>query len=116
MQMSTLGPFIHRSHFDNNAQGRGDSGPGTSLNSNGSVLDTVRKALFRWRDHWVALRSQVSQEEWASLGFYKNGYNFWLVSRLLVTQKESVDVIMRMEVNCRDKLQELNALLLDERD
>lgn len=50
------------------------------------------------------------------MGFYKNGYNFWLVSHLLITKKESVDVVMRMEVNCEDKLKRLNVLLQDESD
>ena len=48
------------------------------------------------------------------MGFYKNGYNFWLVSQLLITKKESVDVVMRMEVKCKDKLEKLKVLLMDE--
>lgn len=48
------------------------------------------------------------------MGFYKNGYNFWLVSQLLIAKKESVDVVMRMEVKCEDKLEKLNVLLMDE--
>lgn len=55
-------------------------------------------------------------DEWASMGFYKNGYNFWLVSYLLITKKESVDVVMQMEVNCEDKLERLKVLLMDEND
>lgn len=116
MHMSILGPLVRRNHFDQNAQAGGNNSPGTSLNSKDSVLTTIRKALSRWRDYWVALCSQVSNDEWASLGFYKNGYNFWLVSQLLITQKDAVDVVMRMGVNCEDKLEELNVLLLDEKD
>lgn len=48
------------------------------------------------------------------MGFYKNGYNFWLVSQLLITKKASVDVVMQMEVKCEDKLEKLNVLLMDE--
>lgn len=48
------------------------------------------------------------------MGFYKNGYNFWLVSQLLITKKESVNVVMRMEVKCEDKLEKLKVLLMDE--
>lgn len=81
-----------------------------------SILGSIRTALARWRDHWIALRSQVSSDEWASMGFYKNGYNFWLVSQLLITKKDAVDVIMRMEVNCEDKLEKLKVLLADEQD
>lgn len=81
-----------------------------------SLLSSIFNALARWRDHWVALRNQVSNDEWASMGFYKNGYNFWLVSQLLITKKDAVDVIMQMEVNCEDKLQRLGVLLQDEKD
>lgn len=45
------------------------------------------------------------------MGFYKNGYNFWLVSKLLITKKESVDVVMQMEVKCEDKLEKLKVLM-----
>jgi hypothetical protein len=50
------------------------------------------------------------------MGFYKNGYNFWLVSQLLITKKKSVDVVMQMEVKCEDKLEKLKVLLQDESD
>lgn len=78
------------------------------------LLSSIRTALNSWREHWVALRNQVSSDEWASMGFYKNGYNFWLVSQLLITKKDAVDVIMQMEVKCEDKLEKLKVLLHDE--
>ncbi|KAL4898719.1 hypothetical protein BDV59DRAFT_197597 [Aspergillus ambiguus] len=81
-----------------------------------ATLASIRTALSRWRDHWQTLRMTVSNNEWISMGFYKNGYNFWLVSHLLITKKQSVDVVMRMEVNCEDKLKRLNVLLQDEAD
>lgn len=81
-----------------------------------STLIGIRTALSRWRDHWFTLRNTVSSHEWASMGFYKNGYNFWLVSQLLITKKESVDVVMQMEVKCEDKLEKLKVLLRDESD
>ncbi|KAI9372300.1 hypothetical protein BJX61DRAFT_534091 [Aspergillus egyptiacus] len=81
-----------------------------------STLIPIRMALARWRDHWLALRNTVSDHEWASMGFYKNGYNFWLVSQLLITKKESVDLVMKMEVRCEDKLEQLKVLLRDEND
>lgn len=81
-----------------------------------NLLTSILTALGRWRDHWVALRNQVSSDEWSAMGFYKNGYNFWLVSQLLITKKDAVDVIMQMEVNCEDKLQRLAVLLKDEKD
>ncbi|OJJ38270.1 hypothetical protein ASPWEDRAFT_35893, partial [Aspergillus wentii DTO 134E9] len=79
-----------------------------------AVLDGIRTALTRWREHWDVLRAQVPREEWASMGFYKNGYNFWLVSQLLITKKESIDVVMQMEIKCEDKLEKLKVLLMDE--
>ncbi|KAL2798489.1 hypothetical protein BJX66DRAFT_47757 [Aspergillus keveii] len=87
-----------------------------SVNQEDSTLIPIRMALTRWRDHWLTLRNTVSQHEWASMGFYKNGYNFWLVSQLLITKKESVDVVMKMEVRCEDKLEKLKVLLKDEND
>ena len=81
-----------------------------------SLLTSIFTALSRWRAHWLALRSQVSNDEWASMGFYKNGYNFWLVSQLLITKKDAIDVVMQMEVNCEDKLEKLKVLLQDEQD
>ncbi|KAL4977945.1 hypothetical protein BDW66DRAFT_165338 [Aspergillus desertorum] len=82
----------------------------------GSTLTPIRMALMRWRDHWLALRNTVSSHEWASMGFYKNGYNFWLVSQLLITKKESVDLVMKMEVRCEDKLEKLKVLLKDDNE
>ncbi|KAJ5895898.1 uncharacterized protein N7473_005297 [Penicillium subrubescens] len=87
---------------------------GKSMIPEDSILSSIRTALNRWRDYWVALRNQVSNDEWASMGFYKNGYNFWLVSQLLITKKDAVDVIMQMEVHCEDKLEKLKVLLQDE--
>ncbi|KAL4753717.1 hypothetical protein BDW72DRAFT_167788 [Aspergillus terricola var. indicus] len=81
-----------------------------------STLTPIRMALMRWRDHWLTLRNTVSSCEWASMGFYKNGYNFWLVSQLLITKKESVDVVMKMEVRCEDKLEKLKVLLKDDNE
>ncbi|KAK1141811.1 hypothetical protein N8T08_008476 [Aspergillus melleus] len=81
-----------------------------------STLSAIRIALKRWRQCWMTLNSTISQEEWASMGFYRNAYNFWLVARLLINHKESVDVVMRMEVKCEDKLQKLSVLLQDEND
>lgn len=47
------------------------------------------------------------------MGFFRNGYNYWLVTQLLVTNKGSVDVILGMEVNCDDTLTQLQSLLKD---
>lgn len=81
-----------------------------------STLSAIRVALRNWHEYWETLSSTISQDEWASMGFYRNGYNFWLVARLLINQKESVDVVMQMEVKCEDKLQKLSVLLQDEND
>ncbi|KAL2007443.1 hypothetical protein VTN00DRAFT_8881 [Thermoascus crustaceus] len=81
-----------------------------------SILASIRTALARWRALWMALRTEVPSHEWATMGFCKNGYNFWLVAQLLITKKDSVDVAMRMEVKCEDKLEMLKVLLQDEGD
>ena len=63
----------------------------------------------------MALVTCVSTSSAAlTMGFYKNGYKFWLVSQLLVTKKESVDVVMQTGVKCEDKLEKLKVLLMDE--
>ncbi|CRG88903.1 Regulatory protein ADR1 [Talaromyces islandicus] len=80
------------------------------------ILGHIRTALARWRTVWINLREQIPAHEWASMGFFKNGYNFYLVAQLLTTQKQSVDVIMQMEVKCEDKLGKLKVLLQDEND
>ncbi|OXV07421.1 hypothetical protein Egran_04814 [Elaphomyces granulatus] len=80
------------------------------------VMPAIRTSLTRWRALWMHLRTQVPSHEWASMGFFKNGYDFWLVAQLLITKKESVDVIMRMEVKCEDKLEKLKVLLQDDVD
>ncbi|KAJ5557054.1 hypothetical protein N7494_000969 [Penicillium frequentans] len=91
-----------------------NSSNGKSTIPEDSLLSSIMIALNRWRDYWFALRSQTSNDEWASMGFYKNSYNFWLVSHLLVTKKDAVDVLMEMEVSCEDKLEKLKVLLQDE--
>lgn len=75
---------------------------------------TIQKALDRWYELWIELKSNIQINEWAHMGFYKNGYNFWLVAQLLVRKKESLDIIMNMEGPCDDKLEQLNVLLRDE--
>ena len=80
------------------------------------IMPAIRTALTRWRALWMHLRNQVPSHEWASMGFFKNGYNFWLVAQLLIIKKDSVDVVMRMEVKCEDKLEKLKVLLQDDVD
>ncbi|KAH8705616.1 putative C2H2 finger domain protein [Talaromyces proteolyticus] len=80
------------------------------------IVGHIRSALSRWRLLWMTLRTQIPAHEWASMGFFKNAYSFWLVAQLLITKKHSVDVIMQMEVKCEDKLDKLKVLLQDEND
>lgn len=117
--MTLLAPLVHKTPLPNSRIPQGLSTPSKPPQSaipEDSTLAGIRTALSRWRDHWLALRNTVSSHEWASMGFYKNGYNFWLVSQLLITKKSSVDVVMQMEVKCEDKLEKLKVLLQDEND
>lgn len=116
--MTLLAPLVRKTQLPNSKTPHGPSTPTKSPGAipEDSTLAAIRTALSRWRDHWVALRNTVSSHEWASMGFYKNGYNFWLVSQLLITKKKSVDVVMQMEVKCEDKLEKLKVLLQDESD
>jgi hypothetical protein len=79
-------------------------------------LMAMKTALTRWCSLWTFIRAQISPEEWASLGFYRNGYNFWLVTQLLFSKKKGIDVAMGMKVNCEDKLKQLKVLLQEDGD
>ncbi|OQD85170.1 hypothetical protein PENSOL_c105G02686 [Penicillium solitum] len=110
-----LGCSTHMDYSKNPGESAGVGTKDTTIPED-SILIAIRTALSRWRDYWIALRNGVTSDEWASMGFYKNGYNFWLVSQLLITRKDAVDVVMQMEVHCEDKLQKLNVLLLDDQE
>ncbi|KAL2830307.1 hypothetical protein BDW59DRAFT_23510 [Aspergillus cavernicola] len=117
--MTCLAPLMRTAYSPINKPSVGSSGSGKrrqSVAQEDSTLIPIRMALTRWREHWLTLRNTLSSHAWASMGFYKNGYNFWLVSHLLITKKESVDVVMKMEVRCEDKLEKLKVLLEDEND
>ncbi|KAJ9631640.1 hypothetical protein H2203_000039 [Taxawa tesnikishii (nom. ined.)] len=68
------------------------------------TIMAIKGALARWRSLWMALRSRVPSQEWAAKGFHQMAHNFWL---------DSVDVAMRMEAKCEDKLAKLKVLLQD---
>ncbi|KAJ5787619.1 transcriptional regulator family: Fungal Specific TF [Penicillium paradoxum] len=114
--MTLLGPFIRKGHIRQPSQTSQDRSKNAAQLPEDSILIAIRIALSRWRDYWIAMRNRVSNAEWASMGFYKNAYNFWLVSQLLITNKDAVDVVMQMEVNCEDKLEKLKVLLLDDQE
>ncbi|KAL4960064.1 uncharacterized protein BDV14DRAFT_149716 [Aspergillus stella-maris] len=117
--MTSLAPLMRYTQAPTHKQSISSSSAGKrrqSVVQEDWTLTPIRMALARWRDHWLTLRNTVTSHEWASMGFYKNGYNFWLVSQLLITKKESVDVVMKMEVRCEDKLEKLKVLLKDEND
>lgn len=61
----------------------------------------------------MSVRANISNHAWANLGFFRNGYNYWLVMQLLVNNKGSVDIMMNMEVGCEDTLRQLKGLLKD---
>jgi hypothetical protein len=79
--------------------------------SSDSNLALIKSALSRWRSWWNSIRSNIPSNAWANLGFFRNGYNYWLVIQLLVNNKASVDVMMGMEVGCEDTLKQLKELL-----
>jgi hypothetical protein len=80
-----------------------------------SPLAAIASALDLWHQLWIGLQAEVAAQEWKMMGFYKNGYNYWLVAQLLVEkEKKSVDIIAKMEDLCLDRLERLNLLLLDD--
>lgn len=81
--------------------------------SSDSHIDLIRTALTCWRSLWTTVRAHIPNHTWTTLGFFRNGYNYWLVTQLLINNKSSVDVMMGMEVNCEDPLKQLKGLLRD---
>ncbi|CAG8098647.1 unnamed protein product [Penicillium olsonii] len=114
--MPILGPVIRMSQVKQPIKPASDTLQEAYSIPNDPTLAPVKTALSRWRDHWFVLRNRVPSEEWAALGFYKNAYHFWLVSQLLITNGNVVDVVMQMEVPCEDKLDQLKVLLDDQGD
>lgn len=119
--MTVLAPIIRLRQFREQSRSLTPSNDSRSVSRKTAIPEDpivghIRTALTRWRTVWMNLREQVPAHEWASMGFYKNSYNFYLVAQLLITQKQSVDVIMQMEVKCEDKLSKLKVLLQDEND
>ncbi|OAX80853.1 hypothetical protein ACJ72_04809 [Emergomyces africanus] len=81
-----------------------------------ATVSGVKVALENWRSLWISLRTEIPSEEWEKVGFFKGAYNYWLVSQLLISKTASVDILMKMDVNCEDKLRQLKVLLPDDHD
>ncbi|RFU27055.1 hypothetical protein B7463_g9284, partial [Scytalidium lignicola] len=86
---------------------------GSSSDSN---FRLIKLGLSHWRSLWIQIRNTISNEAWAKIGFYRNGYNYWLITQLLVDNKGSLDLLTGMEVGCDDALRQIKALLKDLRD
>ncbi|KAH7134459.1 fungal-specific transcription factor domain-containing protein [Dactylonectria estremocensis] len=95
------------------------SGNSTPAGLPGPPLDSkvaaIKAALSRWRSLWITIRSNIPTNSWASLGFFRNGYNYWLVIQLIMNTKGSADVLMGMEVGCEDTLKQLKGMLKEGR-
>ncbi|KAH7317829.1 putative C2H2 finger domain protein [Rhexocercosporidium sp. MPI-PUGE-AT-0058] len=78
-----------------------------------SNVALIRTALSRWRSLWITIRNSIPSNSWANLGFFRNGYNFWLVTQLVINNKGSAELLMGMEVGCDDTLKQLKGLLKD---
>lgn len=76
-----------------------------------ATLARIKTALDNWRSLWLTLRVQIPGHVWASTGFFKSSYNYWLVAQLLLSKKESIDVLKNIDVKCDDKLRHLKVLL-----
>ena len=75
------------------------------------TLTAIRTALSRWQTMWTTIDSNVSIQGRGILGFYKNGYNFWLASQFLIRKKESVDALTSIGVTREHKLHQLQIVL-----
>jgi hypothetical protein len=89
-----------------------ETGIGTSYTPiSDSNLILIKSALSRWHTLWTIIRSKIESYQWAQLGYFRNGYNYWLVIQLLVNNNGSIDIMMGMEVGCEDTLKQLKELL-----
>ncbi|CZT53013.1 uncharacterized protein RSE6_14444 [Rhynchosporium secalis] len=78
-----------------------------------SNISLIKIALSHWRSLWITIRSSIPSTAWARLGFFRNGYHYWLITQLIISNKRSADVLLGMEVGCEDTLQQLKQLLKD---
>ncbi|KAL1310479.1 hypothetical protein AAFC00_000769 [Neodothiora populina] len=76
-------------------------------------LQPIRAALDLWHQSWQNMRASCTPSEWESLGFWKNGYPYWLIMQLLLTKKARNNYFMLAEP-CIDKLARLRTLMQDE--
>lgn len=83
----------------------------THTNTRDTNLSLISLALSRWRSLWFTIRANTPNYKWANLGFFRNGYNYWLVTQLLINNKGSADVLLGMEVGCDDAVEQLKGLL-----
>ncbi|GAB7353526.1 hypothetical protein MBLNU459_g3968t2 [Dothideomycetes sp. NU459] len=87
--------------------------PSSRFREHDPTLAAMKRALLVWRDLHMELRAKMTEQEFTSLPFWKNGYNYWLVTHLLISKKDKLDVVMRMDIS-EDKLEKLRLLLQDE--
>ncbi|KAL2439208.1 hypothetical protein ABEF95_004726 [Exophiala dermatitidis] len=88
------------------------TGPTTNTFFSSSPLrQDIQRALERWRQLWQAWCAGASEETLRTAGMFRAGHNFWLVSQLLMTSEEAVNVITGMEIGCDDALTKLKTLL-----
>ncbi|KUJ14468.1 uncharacterized protein LY89DRAFT_736502 [Mollisia scopiformis] len=94
-----------------------DSGTSTPANHPEPLPDSnitmIKGALSRWRSLWINIRACITSNSWDKIGFFRNGFNYWLVIQLLINNKGSADILMGMEVGCEDALKQLRGLLRD---
>lgn len=69
---------------------------------------------MRWYDGYQSLRAKCTEQEWAALGFWKNGYSYWLIIQLLLTKRARDNYLVLAEP-CIDKLAKLKVLMYDDK-
>ncbi|KAL2065310.1 hypothetical protein VTL71DRAFT_2979 [Oculimacula yallundae] len=104
---STPLPPQTQTHTTSHSSSHGSQPPSTSN------ITLIKFALSRWRSLWLTIRASIPNNSWASLGFFRNGYNYWLITQLIISNRGSAEVLLGMEVGCEDTLKQLKALLRD---
>lgn len=74
------------------------------------LIDSIKRALSAWRDHWISVCQETPAEAWPRYGFKKNSYKFWLVAQLLVSKHDQIDANFLLQPKCEQKLERLQLL------
>jgi hypothetical protein len=110
IHLGLLDPLIRNPQGQHHALLLECGGTYNSWAAGNSLLNGASRALSRWCEIWQEIHKKPPGNGWNSMGFCKTGYNFYLVSQL-VLEKGSLGRSWKIERNCDDSLEQLKVLL-----